>query len=296
MVEHHPPPPSAAEKMVIATKKMAVSTKVKMASLREALAEKFTSDVREEEIQGVIPIEETSTDEENLEPKKTEQELDESEDAEQNEEEISEEEELQEEEEELQEEECELQALLVEASDMLRSQSRELDGLRSKLEILEQPQGDGKEDDHQSSLGRDLHLTFTDGMTLMGISLLWLVALVGADQYLSAQTWMIGGSLPTDLVSWSIGSGLWSFHVLHQLKKAKTILAMPLGMRIQTGIGVSLAVGTALMLSKEEFRTVTNIWAYGSIFALLVLFVSGFGGAFKRALVRRFKGNTIVSD
>jgi hypothetical protein len=80
------------------------------------------------------------------------------------------------------------------------------------------------------------------------------------------------------------------------LKKAKTILAMPLGMRIQTGIGVSLAVGTALMLSKEEFRTVTNIWAYGSIFALLVLFVSGFGGAFKRALVRRFKGNTIVSD
>ena len=66
MVEHHPPPPSAAEKMVIATKKMAVSTKVKMASLREALAEKFTSDVREEEIQGVIPIEETSTDEENL--------------------------------------------------------------------------------------------------------------------------------------------------------------------------------------------------------------------------------------
>ena len=290
MVEHHPPPPSTAEKMVIATKKMAASTKVKMASLREALAEKFASDGREEEIQGVIPIEETSTDEEKSEPKRAEQELDDSEDAEQNEEEI------QEEGEELQEEECELQALLVEASDMLRSQSRELDGLRSKLEILEQPQGDGMEDDHQSSLGRDLHLTFTDGMTLMGISLLWLVALVGADQYLSAQTWMIGGSLPTDLVSWSIGSGLWSFHILHQLKKAKTILAMPLGMRIQTGIGVSLAVGSALMLSKEELRTVTNVWAYGSVFALLVLLVSGFGGAFKRALVRRFKRNTVVSD
>jgi hypothetical protein len=288
--------------MVKATKKMASSTKVKMASLREALAEKFASEEKEDD-QGVIPIEEPSTDEENSESQKAEQEqkqeqeLDESDEVEQNEEEIQEEEEEhQEEGEELQEEECELQALLVEASDMLRSQSRELDGLRSKLEILEQPQGDGKEDDHQSSLGRDLHLTFTDGMTLMGISLLWLVALVGADQYLSAQTWMIGGSLPTDLVSWSIGSGLWSFHVLHQLKKAKTILAMPLGMRIQTGIGVSLAVGTALMLSKEEFRTVTNIWAYGSIFALLVLFVSGFGGAFKRALVRRFKGNTIVSD
>jgi xanthine/uracil/vitamin C permease (AzgA family) len=80
------------------------------------------------------------------------------------------------------------------------------------------------------------------------------------------------------------------------LKKAKTILAMPLGMRIQTGIGVSLAVGAALMLSKEEFRTVTNVWAYGSIFALLVLLVSGFGGAFKRALARRFKRNTVVSD
>ena len=292
MVEHLPPPPSAAEKMVKATKKMASSTKVKMASLREALAEKFTSDGKEEEAQGDIPIEEPSTDEENSESQKVEQEqeLDESEEVGQNEEENSEEGE------ELQEEECELQALLVEASDMLRTQSRELDGLRSKLGTLEQSQGDEKEDDPKSSLGRDLHLTFTDGMTLMGISLLWLVALVGADQYLSAQTWMIGGSLPTDLVSWSIGSGLWSFHVLHQLKKAKTILAMPLGMRIQTGIGVSLAVGTALMLSKEEFRTVTNIWAYGSIFALLVLLVSGFGGAFKRALVRRFKGNTVVSD
>lgn len=293
MVEHLPPPPSAAEKMVKATKKMATSTKVKMASLREALAEKFTSDGKEEEEeQGVIPIEEPSTDEENSESQKAEQEqeLDEAEDVEQNEEEIFEERE------ELQEEECELQALLVEASDMLRTQSRELDGLRSKLEALENAQGDEKESDSKSSLGRDLHLTFNDGMTLMGISLLWLVALVGADRYLSAQSWMIGGSLPTDLVSWSIGSGLWSFHVLHQLKKAKTILAMPLGMRIQTGIGVSLAVGTALMLSKEEFRTVTNIWAYGSIFALLVLLVSGFGGAFKRALVRRFKRNTVVSD
>ena len=96
MVEHLPPPPSTAEKMVKATKKMASSTKVKMASLREALAEKFASEEKEDD-QGVIPIEEPSTDEENSESQKAEQEQeqepDEPEDVEQNEEEISEEEE-----------------------------------------------------------------------------------------------------------------------------------------------------------------------------------------------------------
>jgi hypothetical protein len=289
MVEHLPPPPSAAEKVVEATKKMASSTKVKMASLREALAEKFASEEKEEEEQGVIPIEEPSEDEENSEPQKAEQEqeLDESEKVEQSEEE-------------------ELQKLLQEAAELIKVQNDELFDLRARIGMMEfeklsQPEiVENKVEKEKrirpGSLGKDLHMTIGDGIKLMGVSLLWLVVLIGADKAVGIYGLKMGGLLPTDLLTWSIGSCLWCLHLLYILNKTETILSFGLGLRIQTSIAVGLAVGTAILLTRQETVTVTNVWAYGSAFAFIVLLFSGFGGAFVRAYSRKFKPNSELED
>ncbi|MBT6972740.1 MAG: hypothetical protein HOA04_06520 [Euryarchaeota archaeon] len=292
MVEHLPPPPSTAEKMVKATKKMASSTKVKMASLREALAEKFASEEKEDD-QGVIPIEEPSTDEENSESQKAEQEqkqeqeLDESDEVEQNEEE-------------------ELQHLLQEAAELIKVQNDELFDLRARIGMMEfeklsQPEiienkMDKEKRIRPSSLGKDLHMTIGDGIKLMGVSLLWLVVLIGADKVVGIYGLMAGGVLPTDLLTWSIGSCLWCLHLLYILNKTETILSFGLGFRIQTSIAVGLAVGTAILLTRKETATVTNVWTYGSVFAFIVLLFSGFGGAFVRAYTRKFRPDSELED
>ena len=262
-----------------------------MASLREALAEKFTSDGKEEDEQGVIPIEEPSTDEENSESQKAEQEqeqeLDEPEDVEQNEEE-------------------DLQNLLQEAAELIKVQNDELFDLRAQIGMMEfeklsQPEIIENKTDKEKrirpgSLGKDLHMTIGDGIKLMGVSLLWLVVLIGADKVVGIYGLMAGGVLPTDLLTWSIGSCLWCIHLLYILNKTETILSFGLGFRIQTSIAVGLAVGTAILLTRKETATVTNVWTYGSIFAFIVLLFSGFGGAFVRAYTRKFRPDSELED
>lgn len=308
MVEHLPPikGPSAADKVKDATRRMMEVTKARLSSLKES----FSKDDEQEDEQGEIPVEHIESDSvEDLEKKeeKVEEEVDESNESPPIEENLDDESDLSTDDEENSEPEeqesddfemedpqiVEFRNLLSDAVDVMQYQSDKIKQLQSSINELENASENRKDEqiERPNSLGRDLNMTLNEGMTLMGISLLWLVALIGADKYVTNNEWMIGGVWPADLLTWSLGAGFWSQHILHRLNQAKTLLSMPLGMRIQTSIGVALAAGTALMLTAEEFSTVTNIWAYGSIIALIVLFISGFGGAFSRAFSRKFGNN-----
>jgi len=294
MVEHLPPikGPSAADKVKDATRKMMESTKTRLTSLKSSVSERFSkTDEDEDGPQGEIPVEHVEN--ENTETETTD-EVDTSED----------EEVVEGDDESDQEEIHELKILLSDAVDVMQFQSERIKELQNSIDTLQSTADNAIErepkrtyGERPETLGKDLNMTLNEGLTLMGISLLWLVALIGADQFVTQKAWMVGDVWPADLLTWSMGAGFWSFHILHRLHQAKTLLSMPVGMRIQTSIGVALAAGTALMLTAEEFGTVTNIWAYGSVFALLVLLVSGFGGAFSRAFSRRFsKGDRSVSE
>ena len=301
MVEHLPPikGPSAADKVKDATRRMMEATKARLSSLKESFSKE---EMEQEDEQGNIPVE-------HIEPKSTDEksevlegdevaevsdEVEENAESEIQNEESNSSEEINGLENEEQESEdpklTEFRILLSDAVDVMQYQSEKIKELQSSIEELEKPseENDSGKLVRPNSLGKDLNMTLNEGMTLIGISLLWLVALIGADKYVTNNGWMIGGAWPADLFTWGAGAGLWSFHILHRLHRARTLLSMPIGMRIQTSIGVALAAGTALMLTTEEFSTVTNIWAYGSIIALIVLFISGFGGAFSRAFSRKF--------
>ena len=296
MVEHLPPikGPSAADKVKDATRRMMEATKARLSSLKESFSKE--EEVEQEDEQGNIPVEhikpESADEESEIQNEEETPEIENSNSSEEiddleNEEQESDDPKL-----------AEFRILLSDAVDVMQYQSEKIKELQSSIEELEKPseEKDSGKLVRPNSLGKDLNMTLNEGMTLIGISLLWLVALIGADKYITNNGWMIGAAWPADLFTWGAGAGLWSFHILHRLHRARTLLSMPLGMRIQTSIGVALAAGTALMLTTEEFSTVTNIWAYGSIIALIVLFISGFGGAFSRAFSRKFgKGDDSTS-
>ena len=207
MVEHLPPikGPSAADKVKDATRKLKKSTLGKMNSLRNVLSERFSKDVElDKQEQGDIDIE-ISTDEfiddkqleidSNLHNDVVDEDFSEPED----------------------DQESILRDLLEEAVELIIIQKEEIHELKSDLALLrfEQLSSDTEPEESESkkkrvrplSLGLDLKMTATEGISLMGLSLLWLIVLVGTDQALSMKGWMINGVLPVDLVTWSIEQG-----------------------------------------------------------------------------------------
>ena len=85
------------------------------------------------------------------------------------------------------------------------------------------------------------------------------------------------GDYSVDLFIWSIGTGVWSLVLLQRLDAVRTVLAMPLGMRIQTSAGVGLVTAMALLLSKEEFTAIGTVWGWTATIALAALLLSGLG-------------------
>ena len=119
-------------------------------------------------------------------------------------------------------------------------------------------------------VGKSLNET----VMLLGTSVIWLLALVGIDFYADhsgLELWNYSLGLPI----WSGGTALWSLFILWRLRQAKTFLSMPLGMRIQTAIGIGLATAMALILMQEEQAAITNVWGWISTIALTTLLLTG---------------------
>ena len=110
---------------------------------------------------------------------------------------------------------------------------------------------------------------------LLGFSVIWLSLLIGSTLYIESMN-LVLGDYSADLFVWSIGTMIWSLVLLQRLEAFRTILAMPLGMRIQTSIGIGLVTAMALLLTKEEFAAIGNVWGWTSTIALSALLLSGF--------------------
>ncbi|MCS5536751.1 MAG: hypothetical protein NZ770_01475, partial [Candidatus Poseidoniaceae archaeon] len=174
MVEHLSPikGPSPADRVKDATRKMMDSTRSRLTSLKSSVSDRFAKN--EEEVndpQGDIPVEhildgpqesEISIDEQG--PEVEEEEVIENED--------SHEVQIQ-----------ELKVLLSDAVDVMQYQSERIKELQGSIDGMEAPSNDAIDSttrnlsqNRPDTLGKDLNMTLNEGLTLMGISLLWLVA------------------------------------------------------------------------------------------------------------------------
>ena len=127
----------------------------------------------------------------------------------------------------------------------------------------------------EQGLRESLGTSLSEIVMLLGFSVIWLSLLIGSTLYIESMN-LVLGDYSADLFIWSIGTMIWSLVLLQRLEAFRTILAMPLGMRIQTSIGIGLVTAMALLLTKEEFAAIGNVWGWTSTIALSALLLSGF--------------------
>ena len=133
----------------------------------------------------------------------------------------------------------------------------------------------GKKPLQEQGLRESLGTSLSEIVMLLGFSVIWLSLLIGSTLYIESMN-LVLGDYSADLFVWSIGTMIWSLVLLQRLEAFRTILAMPLGMRIQTSIGIGLVTAMALLLTKEEFAAIGNVWGWTSTIALSALLLSGF--------------------
>ena len=104
---------------------------------------------------------------------------------------------------------------------------------------------------------------------ILGASLLWIVALVGMDQFATEKQLMLTSAYPADLLIWSVGSFSWVMYLLHRLGKSG--LKMPLLIRVQASLAVGITTLMGLMLNGDSMSTVSNVWTWGTILAIALL-------------------------
>ena len=126
----------------------------------------------------------------------------------------------------------------------------------------------------EQGLKESLGTSLNEIIMLLGFSVIWLSLLIGSTFYIESLNLVIG-DYSADLFIWSIGTMIWSLVLLQRLEAFRTILAMPLGMRIQTSLGIGLVTAMALLLTKEEFSAIGNVWGWTSTIALSALLLSG---------------------
>lgn len=127
----------------------------------------------------------------------------------------------------------------------------------------------------EQGLRESLGTSLSEIVMLLGFSVIWLSLLIGSTLYIESMN-LVLGDYSADLFVWSIGTMIWSLVLLQRLEAFRTILAMPLGMRIQTSIGIGLVTAMSLLLTKEEFAAIGNVWGWTSTIALSALLLSGF--------------------
>ena len=109
---------------------------------------------------------------------------------------------------------------------------------------------------------------------LLGASLVWIVVLFGIDKYLSDNAILILDSYPAEIPIWGIGALSWSYYLLQRLGKSSKALQLPKLLMIQTSMAVGITTTFGLMVNDETMTTVSNVWIWGTVIAIGLLFAS----------------------
>jgi hypothetical protein len=126
------------------------------------------------------------------------------------------------------------------------------------------PTGNDESSYSSQAIGEVLHI--------LGASLMWLVALVGLDQFASEKQLMLTEAYPADLLIWSVGSFTWVMYLLFRLTKSG--LRIPMLIRIQASLAVGITTLMGILMNGDSMSTVSNVWTWGTILTIAILLAS----------------------
>ena len=106
---------------------------------------------------------------------------------------------------------------------------------------------------------------------LLGASLIWIIALFGADKYITERGLMILESYPAEIPLWGIGATTWSLYLLYRIGKKSPTLMLPRLLRFQASLAVGITTTIGIMINDDSTSTVSSVWTWGTIIAIGLL-------------------------
>ena len=106
---------------------------------------------------------------------------------------------------------------------------------------------------------------------LLGASLIWIIALFGADKYITDRGLMILESYPAEIPLWGIGATTWSLYLLYRIGKKSPTLMLPRLLRFQASLAVGITTTIGIMINDDSTSTVSSVWTWGTIIAIGLL-------------------------
>ena len=106
---------------------------------------------------------------------------------------------------------------------------------------------------------------------LLGASLIWIVALFGADKYITERELLILESYPAEIPIWGIGATTWSLYLLYRIGKKSPTLKLPGLLRFQASLAVGITTTIGIMINDDSTSTVSSVWTWGTIIAIGLL-------------------------
>ena len=106
---------------------------------------------------------------------------------------------------------------------------------------------------------------------LLGASLIWIIALFGADKYITERGLMILESYPAEIPLWGIGATTWSLYLLYRIGKKSPTLMLSRLLRFQASLAVGITTTIGIMINDDSTSTVSSVWTWGTIIAIGLL-------------------------
>jgi hypothetical protein len=177
--------------------------------------------------------------------------------------------------------EQERMSIVSEQNDNLVLVLEEMQRLSERVDSLEKrnrklqnnPQKSAKKSNKNDNLQAEVSTSpvMSEVIHLLGASLIWIVALFGADKYITERDLLLLESYPAEIPIWGIGATTWSLYLLYRIGKKSPTLMLPGLLRFQASLGVGMATTIGILINDDSTATVSSVWTWGTIIAIGLL-------------------------
>ena len=106
---------------------------------------------------------------------------------------------------------------------------------------------------------------------LLGASLIWIVALFGADKFIVERELTILDNYPAEIPVWGIGATTWSLYLLFRIGKKSPALMLPGLISFQASLAVGMTTTIGILINEDSTSTVSSVWTWGTLIAIGLL-------------------------
>lgn len=161
--------------------------------------------------------------------------------------------------------------LVLEEMQRLSERVDSLEKRNRSIQVTSKKNNKKSKDSIDSENNESTSPVMSEVIHLLGASLIWIVALFGADKYITERELLILESYPAEIPIWGIGATTWSLYLLYRIGKKSPTLRLPGLLRFQASLAVGITTTIGIMINDDSTSTVSSVWTWGTIIAIGLL-------------------------